>query len=659
MKKIFTTILLFIGALTLHAQKFTTEGQAFGKIDKADLELKECEFEKDAAAMVLFNKGELYYDDNLNIVIQHHKRVKIFNESGKKQADVRIEYYGGNRFEYITGLQGQIYNLADGKVEAVKLDKKQIFTENVDKSRMALVFSFPNVKSGSVIEYKYQQTINSLSDIPDWFFQEEIPIKYSELVTTIPDWFDFTTQQRHYRPFTKYATQTESRSISSGTSTPLMFLENKTQWAMANVPAMVREPYMTSEVDNLQCLYFHLTSFRPPVGFTQSFSNTWAKVGGRLADDEDFGLQLKKKLLGENIIIDKAKTLKTDEEKIAYVFNEVKNTMKWNNVDRWYTNDGTSKAWEKKTGNSTEINLILYHLLKQSGVKAYPMVVSTREHGKVNPVYSFLYQFNRSVVYVPVDSTTNYVLDATSKYNCYLETPANLLGSHGLYIDKDNKKYDLVYLTRENPVRRVVLINAQIQPGGMMDGTAQVSSFSFDRASNVEKYKVNGEKKYIDYLRDNNNSLSITSLKMENLDEDNMPLNQHINFKQELTGSDKDYIYFNANLFSSLRSNPFLSENRVSDIDFGHCSSYNLTGMYKIPAGFKSDALPKSMNLVMPDKNITCNRMVVEQDGTILIRYVITYKKTLYFKDDYPQIYAFYKKMHELLNEQVVLKKSS
>ena len=658
MKKICAAILLLICAVTTQAQKITSEAQAFGKIDKADLELKECDFEKDANAMVLFDKGELYYDDNLNIVIQHHKRIKIFNESGKKQADVRLEYYGGNRFEYITALQGQIYNLADGKIETVKLDKKQIFTEFVDKSRMAMVFSFPNVKSGSVIEYKYTQTINSLSDIPDWFFQEEIPIRYSELITTIPEWFDFTTQQRRLRPFTKHQTQTESRSISNNSSTPLMLTENKTQWVMANVPSLVKEPYMTSEVDNLQSLYFHLTSFRPPVGFTQTFSNTWAKVGGRLADDEDFGLQLKRKLLGETAITDKAKTLKTDEAKIAYVFNEVKNTMKWNNVDRWYTNDGTSKAWEKKTGNSTEINLILYHLLKQSGVKAYPMVVSTRAHGKVNPVYSFLYQFNRAVVYIPVDSTTHYVLDATNKYNCYLETPANLLGSHGFYIDKDAKTHDMVFLTRQNPVRRVVMVNAQIMPEGVMDGTAQVTSFSYDRLANLENYKTNGEKKFIDYLRDNNNSLSITSLKLENMDEDDKPLTQNINFKQELTGSDKDYIYFNSNLFSSLRNNPFLSENRVSDIDFGHCNNYNLTGMYKIPAGFKSDALPKSISLVMPDKSITCNRMVVEENGTIMVRYIISYKKSLYFQEEYPEIHAFYKKMHELLNEQIVLKKS-
>ena len=658
MKKIFTSLLLVLSTFAASlAQPFVSDVQLYGKINQADLELSSCEFEKDANAMVLFNKGELYYDDNLNIVIEHHKRIKIFNENGKNEANVRIEYYGGNRFEYITGLQAEIFNLVNGKTEITKLDKKQIFTENVDKSRMAMVFSFPNVKPGSVIEFKYNQTINSLSDIPEWYFQENIPIRYSELITSIPEWFYFTTQQRSYKPFAKYNRQTESRSIMSSGS-PLMFIENKTQYVMTNVPAVAKEPYMSSEADNLQCINFHLTSFRPPLGFTHSYSDSWAKVGGILADDEDFGLQLKKKLLAENAIIDKAKTLKTDEEKIAYVFNEVKNSMKWNSVDRWYTNDGTSKAWEKKIGNSAEVNLILYHLLKQSGVKAYPMVVSTRSHGRVNPAYSFLYQFNRAVVYIPVDTAKYYILDATSKYNTYLETPANLLGSHGLYIDKENKKYDLFYLNREAPVRHVVMVNAQIQPEGKMAGTAQISSFSFDRCNSIESYKTIGEKKYIDYLRDNNNSLNISSLKLLDMDADDKPLTQNIDFTQELTGSDKDYIYFNPNLFTSFRTNPFINETRVSDIDFGHCNSYNITGMYKLPAGYKTDAMPKSISIVMPDQSISCRRTVAEQDGMVMIRYIILYKKSLYYKDSYPELHAFYKKMHELLNEQVVLKKS-
>lgn len=631
--------------------------QPYGKIDKADLELKSCDYEKDANAMVLFNQADLYYDSNLQIVVEHHKRIKILNDNGKKQADIRIEYYGGSHFEFISNLQAQTFNLNNGKIETVKVDKKQIFNEVIDKGRMAMVFSFPNVKPGSVIEYKYTQTFQSMQHIPDWFFQEDIPVKYSELTTAIPEWFIFKVQQRSYDQPINRSTKQESRSINvSGEM--VTFNEEHIKYSMTNVPSMVREPYMSSEVDNLQCLYFQLISFRPPMGFTQNISDTWAKVGGILADDEDFGMQLKRKLTGEDAIIDKAKTLKNDEQKIAYIFNEVKNSLKWNNIDRWYTNDGTSKAWEHKTGNSAEVNLILFHLLNKSGIKAYPMVVSTRDHGKVNPSYTFLYQFNRAVVYIPVDSTRHYILDATSKYNSYLETPDNLLNSYGLWIDKENKKYDLVFITNKAPIRQVVMINAEIQPEGKMKGIAQINSFSYNRLSSIENYKTNGEKKYMDYLRENDNNLSITSLKLDNIDIDSLPLTQNINFNLELTGSDNSYIYFKPNLFTSLKTNPFINEARQSNIDFSHCNSYNINGLFKVPAGYKTEALPKTMSIVMPDQSIIFRRIVAEQEGVIVVRYVIQYNKPIFFKSNYPDVHAFYKKMHELLDEQIVIKKS-
>ena len=76
-----------------------------------------------------------------------------------------------------------------------------------------------------------------------------------------------------------------------------------------------------------------------------------------------------------------------------------------------------------------------------------------------------------------------------------------------------------------------------------------------------------------------------------------------------------------------------------------------------MPAGYKADALPKSVTIVMPDKSIIFKRLVAEQDGAILVRYTINYNKAEYSKEDYPDFYAFFKKMNEMLNEQIVLKK--
>jgi hypothetical protein len=644
MNKIFT--LLFVGSLVFTAKAQTPAdaptAQAFGKIDKADLELKACDFEKDANAEILFDKGNVYFDQSYNIVTDRHKRIKIFNDNGKSEANIRIEYYSANRAEYISGLQAQTINQNNGVVEITKVDKKQIFTEVVDKYYSAMVFSFPNVKPGSVIEFKYHLTAASIADFPDWYFQSHLPTRYSELGTNIPDILYYKRMVNIHYPYVV------DKTNSSNTHTQ----------ALANIPSLHDEPFMGARDDNSERILFQLLSVRPTNGFTQTFSDSWAKIGENWANDEDFGGQLNRKLSGEEAIINKAKTLKTDDDKIAYIFNEVKTSLKWNDVYARYANDGTVKAWEKKVGNSAEINLILAHLLKKAGIKAYPMLVSTRKHGRVNPGYPSSYQFNSAVAYIPVDSNKYYVLDATSKYNIYNQVPNNFLNSFGLYVNKDDKLYDVTFLQDKEPVRQIILINAEIKPEGKMAGSAEINSFAYNRINYVKKYKTDGEKKYLDFLRDDNNNMKIASVKFENMDVDTLPLRQNMDFNLDLTGADDNYIYFSSNLFTDLKTNPFLNENRVTDIDFGYRDNYNITGIFKLPAGYKVDAMPKSISMMIPDKSIIFKRMVAEQDGSIMIRLTIDFKQSMYFKENYAEFHEFCKKMYDMLNEQVVLKKS-
>jgi hypothetical protein len=652
--------LLILGMFALAANAQTTAPiptlQPYGKISNEDLELKSCDFEKDANAMVLFAKSAVYYDGVFNVVQEVHRRFKVFNDNGKDVANIHVEFYGGDRSEFISDVQAETVNMVDGKPEITKLDKKLIYTQHIDKVLDELVFTMPNVKAGSVFEYKYRWTTTSYSNFPDWDFQEKIPVRYSELDTEIPQMLSFKTYSHIREPYAKHTTSSSSGSMGSGENVDTYTIYKELR-GMSNIHSLPDEPFMSSYTDNLESLTFQLTGVTPLGGFQKSSLDTWPKIGGALADADEFGSQLRRKLANEEDIINKAKALKTDEEKIAYLFNTVKNIMKWNGIDRFYTNDGTVNAWENKTGNSTEINLILFHLLKKSGVKGYPMIVSTREHGKVNPYNPYLYQFNRAVVYIPVDSTKQYILDATGKYNTYNVIPGNLLNSSGFYIDKDQNTYDILFLQKADPVRQVTLITAEIKPDGKMSGTVQLNSFSYNRISAVKSYKTDGEEKYIKALTDGDNDLKITSLKFDNMEVDTLPLTQNIQFNLDLTGSDENYIYFKPNLFASNFKNDFLSENRYTDIDFGYQSNDAINGTYKIPTGYKVDAMPKSVSMAMTDKSIVFKRMVAEQEGSVVIRYVLYFKKSIYFKEDYPEIHDFFKKLNEMMNEQIVLKK--
>lgn len=642
--------ILLLGAVSFTANAQTTPGlKPFGQVDIADLQMTACDFEKDANALVLFDKGDVSFDMSFNIMEERHKRIKIFNDNGMKEAEIHIPFQGGNRLEYITGIQAQTINLVNGKPEITKLDKKLIYTKTIDKLKNEIAFTFPNVKAGSIIEYKYTWNTVSYGNFPDWFFQQKIPVRYSEYDTSIPEYFTYRTQTRVYEPFVKDESKTDARAGYN--------LDVRRR-AMVNIHSLPDEAYMSSYADNLQCLIFQLTNITASSqGIFKSYSDTWSKVGGILADDEDFGSQLRKKLKDEELILSKAAALKTDNEKIAYIFGEVKNSMKWDGLDRWYTVDGTPKAWERKSGNSAEINIILYHLLKQAGIEVYPMVVSTREHGKVRPFYTSLAQFNKTVAYIPLADEKMYILDATNKYNSFNDIPADLLNSSGLYIDKSRNVYDIVFLHNDKPVNQTVFVTAQIKADGKIEGVANLRSASYYRKSALEKYKTDGEKKYIEYLQDGDNGMKIKSLKMENMEVDTLPLLQTIDFSMDLAGSDETYIMLNPNLFAALKNNPFLAENRLTNIEFGYNKSYTIGGRYTMPAGYKVDAMPKNGTIVMPDKSISFNRIVGEQDGNIVVRYIVEFKKPTYEKDSYPDFREFVKVLYQMLNEQIILKK--
>jgi hypothetical protein len=605
-------------------------------VDTADLKLTACDFEKGANAMVLFDVANVSYNNSYHIVMNRHKRVKIFNTGGIPEADMRIEYWGGGHNEVIKNIEASTYNLVNGKIERVVLDKTQIVNIKVDKQRKAIVFVFPNIKPGSVIEYRYTLQTSYGYNYPNWSFQKLIPTRYSELDGSFEHEYRFNIVKKITQPL---AIDSLVKVKSGG----------RHIWAMRNVPAFRLEPYMHSIEDNIQSIYF-----KPG-----RLLNFWSAVTSDALEDEDFGLQFGKKLEAEEPIIAKAKAMKTDNEKMEYLFNMVKNTVIWNERNAWYAVDGIQKAWKQKKGNSTEISLILYHFLKTSGINPKLILFGTRDHGELEIDNAGFSRLNKTVVQVPIDSLNYYVLDATDKYNTFNNTPSDLLNLNMLSIEPETKKFTLIKLQNNQQSEEVVFVNAEIKLSGKMEGSTQLSSSTYKRIDKLQLYDKAGEAKYIESeIKDKNKGITVTGYKIMNTKVDSLPLREDFNFKLDMTGFDGDYIYFSPNLFTGLDVNPFISDTRFSDIDFIYLNRYLINGRYKIPEGYKVDVLPKSQTIVMADNSISFKRTVGEMEGAVIVNYKIGFGKAKYNRDEYKSLHDFYKQMYEMLNEQIVLKKS-
>jgi len=635
LKRFFTLLILFF--ITLIAKGQT---QPFGVVDTADLKMTSCDFEKDANAMILFDEAETHYRF-ASIKVDRHKRIKIFNDKGMDAAKVRIEYYGVNKDESISDIKAQTINLnSKNVIEYTPVDKSLIYIQNVDKETKAIVFTFPNVKPGSVLEFSYKWSTPYAGNFPDWFFQSDLPTRYSEL------------QAEFSKDYTFKFVKKVSQKLSIDSS---IFMNGKNDnggvkniWAMKNVHSLAEEPYMSSLTDNVQAIMFQVSA---------RYERTWNEITNNMLKDEAFGSQLNGDIYlnDQDAILAKINALKTEDKKIAYIFDLVKKSVTCNDFNSVYTDGGIKKAWNKKSGNAAEINIILYHFLKMAGLHVYPVCVST--HGKIIEDYATTHQLGKIINYVIVGNSNQYILDATNKDNVYNEVPFYLLNSNGLLIPPEGGYPQFFKIENNSPKRNVVFVNAEITTGGKMKGTAQIANSSYNKINAIKKYKDVGEKSYKDYLKGNDNNLKIDSMKLINMETDSLPLIQNLTFNLDLNGSDENYIYFNPNLFTGLNKNPFLSEERYTDIDFKYCNNYLINGLYKVPVGYAVEALPKSLAIIMPDKSIIMKRATGIDDGSIVINYVITFERSYYTKDEYQTIHEFYKKMYEMLNEQIVLKK--
>lgn len=80
-------------------------------------------------------------------------RIKIFKESGKSYGNVSVYLYKGGTPDRIDKIKGVV---PDTEGNEYKLDKKDIFEEDINEYWKKVSFSLPNVQTGSVLEYTYE-----------------------------------------------------------------------------------------------------------------------------------------------------------------------------------------------------------------------------------------------------------------------------------------------------------------------------------------------------------------------------------------------------------------------------------------------------------------------------------------------------------------------
>ena len=647
--------MILLGTTFAQKGKVTTkETEDFGVVSKDDLQLKASAIEKTASAEVIFHTQTQeigLYNSGIEVLFKVHRRVKIFNDKGLNEADVKVNYIARNGLESISKLEAQTYNIdASGNTVITKLDKKSIFTKKIDNLTNQQVFTFPEVKAGSIIEYKY--VFRTVYTDLRWYFQEDIPVRYSRITLDYPEEFTispmFQTSQEH-----KYDKKQSAGRITQTAS-------------MNNVPGLVDEPYISCFDDYWQKVSFKINGYYSPAGGTSiSYNAQWPRIVKNLMEDEDFGIQLKRNIPRTKELDDQLKTISRPEDKMIAVHKFVKKNMEWDGNYSLYALNGVKAAWASKKGNSGEINLILINLLKDAGLKAFPILVSTRDHGRVNTVDPRRSQFNTVLAYVQIGDKSFY-LDGTDQYTPTHLVPDHVMYSEGLVISQvdfernisDQEWGWVVIWDEKSKYSQRSHVTASIGADGLLTGEAYIDCSGYSKTKELVHWKEGKDKYVEDHFTKTYNGITIADFKVNNQEKDSLPFSQIVKFTLP-TNASGDYKYFSINLFCGLDKNPFIADNRVSDIFYGHNQGYTMSGAIKIPEGYELEALPNNVRMIMPDTSIVASRMAQQDGQTMQYRITLDYKRPFYSTDEYPLVLDFHKKLYAMLNEQIVIKKKA
>ncbi len=657
MKPQILAIALLLQTSSLFAQK-DKDIPGWGKIDKADLEMKECEFDKSADAMILVEKGEVDYQRGTKYPFALKKeirtRIKIFKEKGFSFADIKIPYYSDNSYEKLIDVDAVTYNLdASGKIAEIKVDKKSFFRQKMDANRSAVSFTFPEVKIGSIIKYKYIIIREAFSQIDPWTFQDNIPTRVSAFNISFPEYFKFVTNSRTSLPLESKKDESQRTLALSGEN--IRYRSEDFYYKMKNVPALKAEPYMGSFLDYVQRVEFQLSQLdfpnQPPI----DFRNTWPRLVTSLLESEIFGVQIKKNLSPGPELEAQLRAAKSPYEKLISIYRFVQKTMEWNGVEDYYC-ESAKECWSKKNGSTGDINMILLNLLKDAGLDAYPLLASTRDHGRVYSAYPLLSQFNTLLVYVEVEDKV-FILDAADKYNPAHLIPYEVLGTDAFLVDKEKSGFITLWEGRFLH-KNMISISGVIGDDDILRGDVNVNSYDYARNPRVKEFKVGKDKFTTKYITGEVNNMKVEGLEVNNTDKDSMALEQKFKFSLPVTGSG-DYKYFTVNLFSELEKNPFISDNRQTNIDFGYNQYYMMVGSIAIPDGYQFEEHPKNMMMVMPDTSIVLRRIMETVNDRINYRITLEFRRPFYEVAEYEEFKEFYKKLYATLNEQIVFKKKA
>lgn len=645
MKKLILSLAATLAAVSLlQAQE---PDYRFGKVSEEELRMERYDRDPDAEAVILYEELRTYFliGNQFTRMTDYFIRIKVLKAEGKEYADINLPYVFQR--ENYANLDAVAYNLVDGKIVKTPLKKQYLFREQVGDEQWMLKFSIPEVREGTVIEYRYRMNSDFVTYIPSVVVQHDIPTVRMKATVEIPEYLRFNVNTKGYLSINMRENTIAGRI--AGTDVPYNVREITTEGR--DIPALKKEPFVWNRNEFRSMIDFELSQIAMPFSDVQNFSLTWKDVNEALAEtDFNSNIRMGNPFKEETAAI-VARNL-APRQTLHELLRLVQSHMKWDGKYRLMSSSPRNAA-DKGTGNSAEINSVLMAAVKDAGFDVVPLLLNPRSRGRLPLAHPSFDGISTFILRVTLDDGKFAYLDGTDPDSDVDLLPTDLLVDRArIYgVSGDVGWCDLSRLAPGNTHINMTLgFDPELSVHGRI--TERYTNVPALRCSSAYS-DARSEEEYVEALEEEHH-IRIDSLTINGLRSAHLTQEFTMTREPETAG---DFIYLNATIIPFLTENPFKSPERKYPVEFDNPASYTMQGVLRLPEGYVVEELPRAARFNAFDGDITCFYMAQATNGVIQFNMRFNQKRLIFLPEEYADLQAFYGAVVNICNSRIVLRK--
>jgi len=364
----------------------------FPPITDQERSLTSVQGEPNAPAVVLFRKSEFLMmgygsQARFSSSLLVKARTKILTEEGKSRGEVAVAH---SSFVRLLGFQGRTV-LPDGRVLPLPADARFDRKVSTRQKRSITSVVFPGVQVGAILDYQFELRFDSMFYLEPWYFSDELPVLYSEVIFKIP----YKVKAAAWRsdPL-QIGFHTETEPTSEGTKVKV--------WAQ-NLPSVPDEPFSVPFSDlAMQMLLL-------PLVYTTDYEEmslleSWESVC-KLIDEEYEKAQRKAGDVEKKAREIAGRAGGGERQRAEAIYRFVRDEIATERLEGVELEEGSmvAKTLAGKKGDYAEKALLLQTMLEAAQIKARLVWAANRWRGEVDLQAANPAWFDRVLVAAEID----------------------------------------------------------------------------------------------------------------------------------------------------------------------------------------------------------------------------------------------------------------